>query len=77
MDHDQIENTYSITRRIEAEEFALSKANLVVTSSNQEAVNQYSKYRNFVSNQAKIISPGVDLSRFNTFSKPVETATID
>ncbi len=65
LDYQQIENTYSITRRIQAEELSLNKANLVVTSTTQEANYQYSRYRNFVSKQAKIIPPGVDLTRFN------------
>ncbi len=64
MDHLQIENNYSISRRIEAEELALSKANLVITSTLQESKEQYSRYRNFSSNQARVISPGVDLRRF-------------
>ncbi|AAQ00924.1 MULTISPECIES: glycosyltransferase [Prochlorococcus] len=72
MDHLQIENTYSISRRIGAEELALANANLVVTSTFQEANEQYSRYKNFVSKQAKTIPPGVDLRRFNTISKPNE-----
>ncbi len=77
IDHDQIEKLYSISRRIEAEEMSLSHANLVVTSTSQESNNQYSRYKNFVSKQAKIIPPGVDLNRFNTFSKPNEFVEID
>ena len=37
MDHLQIENNYSISRRIEAEELALTKSNLVITSTLQES----------------------------------------
>ncbi|WP_332299704.1 glycosyltransferase [Prochlorococcus marinus] len=65
MDHQQIENIYSIGRRIEAEELALSQANLVVTSTLQETKSQYARYRNFVEKQAQTIPPGVDLKRFN------------
>ncbi len=77
MDHDQIENTYSISRRIEAEEFALKQANLVITSTHQEAEDQYAKYNNFVSKQAKTISPGVDLKRFNIFAKSENIAAVN
>ncbi len=77
MDHDQIENTYSISRRIEAEELALANANLVVTSTFQEANDQYQRYRNFVPSQARTVPPGVDLSRFNTVSNPNELLDIE
>ncbi len=65
MDHEQIEKTYSISRRIEAEEQALEKAKLVITSTSQEAKQQYSRYRNFLFFKAKVIPPGVDLNRFH------------
>ena len=69
MDHLQIENNYSISRRIEAEELALSKSNLVITSTLQESKEQYDRYRNFVSSQARVIPPGVDLRRFHPSSQ--------
>ncbi|KGG14502.1 MULTISPECIES: glycosyltransferase [unclassified Prochlorococcus] len=77
MDHMQIENNYSISRRIEAEELALNKANLVVTSTSQEATYQYGRYRNFVSRQAKVIPPGVDLKRFYQPSESKNFSEID
>ena len=76
MDHEQIENTYSISRRIDAEELALSSADLVITSTAQESNSQYSRYANFISKNAKVIPPGVDLSRFNSNEKQSEDSNI-
>ena len=45
-DRQQIEQTYAISRRIEAEERALAQADLVVTSTRQEARGQYARYGN-------------------------------
>ena len=77
MDHQQIENNYSITRRIEAEELALANANLVVTSTSQESEDQYARYKNFLPANAKVIAPGVDLRRFNTSNLPGEVSVVD
>ncbi len=65
VDHEQIENTYSISRRIDAEELALAHSNLVITSTKQEIEHQYARYGNFSSKNAKVVPPGVDLTRFN------------
>ncbi len=64
VDHDQIEQTYSISKRIEAEELALAHADLVITSTQQEANQQYSRYGRFESQKAQVVPPGVDSSRF-------------
>jgi len=45
----QIEKLYSISKRIEAEEKALKSADIVVTSTKQELVYQYSQYSSFSS----------------------------
>ena len=42
-DRQQIDHSYSISRRIEAEERVLSKADLVITSTRQEAENHHQK----------------------------------
>jgi len=65
IDHDQIEQTYSISRRIEAEELALAHSNLLITSTRQESEDQYARYGSFDSNNVEIIPPGVDLNRFH------------
>ncbi len=66
IDHDQIEQTYSISKRIDAEELALAHSNLLVTSTKQESDEQYSRYGRFSSKNVEIIPPGVDLNRFNS-----------
>jgi len=67
VDYDQIEQTYSISKRIDAEELALAHSNLLVTSTRQEAEDQYARYGSFDSNKVEIIPPGVDSNRFYPF----------
>jgi len=61
---EHIERRYRLARRIEAEETALDNAAFVVTSTHQEAQEQYALYDNFRSRRMLVIPPGVDLSRF-------------
>ncbi len=68
IDHDQIEQTYSISRRIDAEELALAHSNLLITSTKQEADEQYARYGRFSSKNVEIIPPGVDLNRFHSIN---------
>tara|TARA_B100000965_G_scaffold34900_1_gene25786 strand:+ start:119 stop:2251 length:2133 start_codon:yes stop_codon:yes gene_type:complete len=78
VDYDQLEQTYSISKRIEAEELALAHSNLLVTSTRQEAEDQYARYGNFDSNNVEIIPPGVDSNRFYPFdSIPQEEKDLD
>ena len=65
IDHDQIEQTYSISKRIDAEELALAHSNLLITSTKQESEEQYARYGRFSSKNVEIIPPGVDLNRFH------------
>ncbi len=67
IDHDQIEQTFSINRRIDAEELALAHANLVITSTCQEADQQYSRYGNYLQESSEVVPPGVDATRFHPF----------
>ena len=76
MTHDQIEHTYAIGRRIEAEERTLAQAALVITSTQQEAEHQYSRYDHFVTEKAVVVPPGVDARRFHPQELPGEEATI-
>ncbi len=64
-DYDQIEQSFSISRRIEGEEVALSHSKLVITSTRQEAEQQYSRYGKVFSNIIKVIPPGVDSKKFH------------
>ena len=62
---DAIEKQYNMTQRIEAEEFALDNAALVVASTRQEVDQQYSIYDNYRPDRMLVIPPGVDLRRFH------------
>lgn len=61
---EQIESRYHIARRIEAEEDALSAAELVITSTRQEIDNQYGMYDYYLPEQMRVVPPGTDISRF-------------
>ena len=67
VDYEQIEQTYSISKRIDAEELALAHSSLVITSTRQEAEDQYARYGSFNPNKVEIIPPGVDSNRFYPF----------
>ncbi len=73
IDHDQIEQTYSISKRIDAEELALAHSNLLITSTKQESVEQYARYGRYSLENVEIIPPGVDLNRFH----PIDSDSID
>ena len=76
MAHGQIEQTYAIRRRIEAEERALAQAALVITSTRQEAEQQYSRYTRFRPERAVVVPPGVDARRFHPQPPPGEDAVV-
>ncbi|NBB80357.1 MAG: HAD-IIB family hydrolase [Verrucomicrobia bacterium] len=64
VDSKKIEAAYAISRRIEAEEFALETCSLICTSTHQEVKEQYEKYENYIPERMEVIPPGVDLSSF-------------
>ena len=76
-DHDQIEQSYSISRRIDAEELALAHADLVVTSTRQEVQEQYARYGRFQVERAEVVPPGVDARRFHPQSSGAEAEALD
>ena len=59
---------YRLVRRIEAEEFALDNASMVVTSTQQEVQEQYSIYEQYQPANMTVIAPGVDLEKFHPVS---------
>ncbi len=61
----QIDERYSMARRIEAEETTLASAERVITSTNQEIEEQYELYDFYQPNQMWVIPPGTDLTRFH------------
>jgi len=73
----QIEKLYSINKRIEAEEKTLKSAQIIVTSTKQESVYQYSQYSSFSPHKAKVIPPGVNHNKFHHIHSTTETAEID
>ncbi len=77
VDHDQIEHSYSISKRIDAEELALAHADLVITSTRQESEDQYARYGNFSPHKAEVVPPGVDAIRFHPVSSNDETKMVD
>ena len=66
---DQVEKRYRITRRIDAEEFALDNATFVVASTQQEVDEQYGLYDHHDPGRMCVIPPGVDLERFGPPTK--------
>ncbi len=73
----QIEKSYCITKRISAEEEALKEAFMIVTSTKQESVYQYSTYKSFEPQKARVICPGVDHKKFHHIHSTTETSDID
>ena len=67
-----IERRYKLTRRIEAEEYSLDNASLVVASTQQEVEEQYKAYDQYDVRNMRVVPPGVDLQRF---SPPTEGMT--
>ena len=76
-DHQQLEQTYSISRRIDAEELALAHADLVITSTRQECDQQYSRYGRFRADRAQVVPPGVDARRFHPGSAAAEVSEVE
>jgi len=73
----QIEKTYFISKRIHAEEEVLKESSMVVTSTKQELIHQYSEYKFFDPSKAKVISPGVDHIKFHHVHSTTETGDIN
>ena len=63
--HLELEGTYSISRRIEAEETTLSVAERIITSTRQEVEEQYGLYDFYQPERMRVIPPGTDMSRFH------------
>ncbi len=60
----RVDARYCLPERIEAEEYALDMASLVIASTRQEVEQQYAQYANSDSARIRVIPPGVDLGRF-------------
>ena len=77
VDHDHIEQNFSISRRIDAEELAIAHADLIITSTRQEANQQYSRYGNSATERLKVICPGVDSEKFHSVHSDIERIKVD
>ena len=64
---EEIEQTYNIGRRIDAEEELLSNADLVVTSTHNEIEEQYALYNYYDPSRMAVIPPGTDLDQFRPY----------
>lgn len=60
-----IESTYHISRRIEAEETTLGVAERIITSTRQEIEQQYGLYDFYQPERMRVIPPGTDLTQFH------------
>lgn len=60
----EIETSYNITRRIEAEETTLGVAERVITSTQQEIEQQYGLYDFYQPDRMRVIPPGTDMEKF-------------
>lgn len=72
LSRDDIEKTYNIERRIDAEEEVLANADLVITSTHQEIEEQYGLYNYYDPQRMVVIPPGTDLEQFHP-PEPGET----
>ncbi len=65
MKQDEIEKRYRISRRIDAEEETLGVAERIITSTNQEIVEQYGMYDYYQPEKMRVVPPGTDLDKFH------------
>ncbi|MCB1678948.1 MAG: glycosyltransferase [Halioglobus sp.] len=65
LSRDDIERTYCIARRIDAEEEVLANAALVITSTRNEIEAQYGLYNFYDPGRMTVIPPGTDLRQFH------------
>ncbi|MDX1701968.1 MAG: glycosyltransferase, partial [Melioribacteraceae bacterium] len=64
LSRDEIESTYNMARRIDAEEEILANASMVVTSTHNEIEEQYGLYNYYDPSRMSVIPPGTDLKLF-------------
>ncbi|WP_455218262.1 glycosyltransferase [Kaarinaea lacus] len=65
LSRDEIETTYNMQRRIDAEEEILANADLVITSTHNEIEAQYGLYNYYDPARMAVIPPGTDLTQFH------------
>lgn len=62
---DEIESSYNISRRVDAEEEVLANADLVITSTHNEIEEQYALYNYYEPRRMSVIPPGTNLDQFH------------
>ncbi len=62
---EEIEQRYSMSRRIDAEEEVLANADLVITSTFNEIDEQYGLYDYYQPKRMAVVPPGTDLTQFH------------
>jgi sucrose-phosphate synthase len=62
--NEDIEQRYSMSRRIDAEEEVLANADLVITSTFNEIEEQYGLYNYYQPKRMAVVPPGTDLTQF-------------
>jgi sucrose-phosphate synthase len=65
LSRDEIEHTYNMARRTDAEEEILANADLVITSTYNEIESQYGLYNYYDPEHMSVIPPGTDLTLFH------------
>jgi sucrose-phosphate synthase len=65
LSREEIEKTYNIERRIDAEEEVLANADLVITSTHNEIEEQYGLYNYYDPQRMVVVPPGTDLEQFH------------
>ena len=69
LSREAIEQTYNISRRIDAEEEVLANASLVITSTQNEIEEQYGLYNYYDPARMTVIPPGTNLEQFHPPAK--------
>ncbi len=71
---DEIEHTYNMVRRVDAEEEILANADLVIVSTHNEIEAQYGLYNFYEPERMSVIPPGTDLILFHPPQESEETS---
>jgi len=74
LSRDEIEHTYNMIRRIDAEEEILANADLVITSTHNEIETQYGLYNYYDPKRMSVVPPGTDLTLFHPSQGDEETS---
>ncbi len=65
LSRDEIEHTYNMIRRVDAEEEILANADLVIASTHNEIEAQYGLYNYYDPERMLVVPPGTDLTLFH------------